>query len=233
MEQVMRPVLDKKIDYMQINQHQNVEIFELIKSIYESMDKRVFSHDEITKYLKNLSKLNINLESKERLGKFDEGIIDVVNLQNVDDNIFYIDKDKLKELNKCIIKNIKKLDQSLKNINFHHYSLMHYNDVHTPRPIHRDSKRTVQWKLFIPIAKVNKNKQGHFWFVPQTSFITSRKREIISSLKGDISRIFDFPDKQVFNPIPYNYFLSNQTCLHGDKCLDGPISRSMLCLNYT
>ena len=228
----MRSDSYKKIDFIQINQYQNVEIFELIKEIYESMDKRVLSHHEITKYLKNFTKLNINLEYKERSGKFDKGIIDVVNLQNIAESIFCIDKDKLKRLNKCVISNIKKLDQSLKNITFHHYSLMHYKDVLTPRPIHRDSKMRVQWKLFIPLAKVDNNKQGQFWFIPKTSFINSRKREIFFPIKGDLSRFFDFPSKQVFNPIPYCYFLSNQTCLHGDRCLNGPIRRSMLCLNY-
>ena len=79
---------------------------------------------------------------------------------------------------------------------------------------------------------MDQNQQGQFWFIPKTSFINATFRENFYSIKGDISRFFDFPYKEVFNPIPYNYFLSNQTCLHGDRCLDFPISRSMLCFNY-
>ena len=231
----MKEKYPKTFDFLKINKEENVEIFNTINELYKSLDKKAKSYKEISTFLKEnkakYSTFEYQERGKELFNKVDEGIIVLNNLQNKKDSIFKIKKSLIDKLNHLILSKLREADEEFNKVEFKQFNLMHYHRVKKPRPLHRDSKKIIQWKLFIPIAQVENKSSGQFWYIPNSS-LNKNKRSFFNALIYDLSRIVRFPSKEIFNPIPYNFFLSNQNCLHGDKCINGPIYRSMLVFNY-
>ena len=214
-------------DFLLINKNSHNILFEIIDPIIKKFNKDIYQFDKISRFLKG------NKDSIYRGNKnnFDKGIVEINDLQNCKiDELFFIPKDDIKRLEFVISKYLFENNYSSTELKLYNYSLMHYQEVKKPRPLHRDSNITKQWKLFIPINYFNKKISGEFWFVERTALTKGDLGMLLKIL--NIGKIFNYPRKFIFKPKPGNFLLSNQNCLHGDIVTGNHIKKSWIVFHF-
>ena len=157
---------------------------------------------------------------------YDQGMVDISHFDSCELSGFSLDKSIhfYEVISACESFLESKLNYSIR---FSHTNLLHYHAVSSPRPFHRDSHRLPQWKLFLPLAYIP-GYQGIFSHFSNTTL--SHPCALVYSFLQLYSPLNKY--RKDLSPIPTNYLLSNQCCLHGDIKSLLPIYRSMLTINF-